>query len=153
MDVHALLELCDHDHGLLNYCTVAHGCGLLLYSFSCHADRRSVKWWICTVWTQGLTCSCCRHSLVFFLAYIFRNPSFTTMLHVYHFYHFWLHCLWSNTNSLLVWGFPFFIVFVHIAYGRLQILSTVGLSVFHCFCLCCMVNYRFLPSVGLTPII
>ena len=31
---------------------------------------------------------------------------------------------------LLVWGFLFFIIFVHIAYGPLQTLASVGLSVF-----------------------
>ena len=53
--------------------------------------------------------------------------------------------------SLIVWGFPFFIafvrvaygrvqrgfpfliVFVRFAYGRLQTLASVGLSVFYCF--------------------
>ena len=30
----------------------------------------------------------------------------------------------------LVWGFPLFIVFVRIAYGPLQTLASVGLSIF-----------------------
>ena len=33
----------------------------------------------------------------------------------------------------LVWGFPFFIVFDRAAYGRLQTLASVGLSVFLLF--------------------
>ena len=49
----------------------------------------------------------------------------------------------------LVWGFPFFIAFVRIAHGRLQILTSVGLSVFNRFCSRRMVDYRFLASVGL----
>ena len=51
----------------------------------------------------------------------------------------------------MVWGFPFIIVFVHVAYGQLQILYSVGLSVFNYFCSSDMVDYRFLPSVGLAP--
>ena len=49
----------------------------------------------------------------------------------------------------LVCGFSFFIAFVRVAHGRLQSLTSVGLSVFNHFCLRCMVNYRFLASVGL----
>ena len=38
----------------------------------------------------------------------------------------------------LVWGFPFFIAFVCVTYGRLQILTySVGLSVFYRFCSRC----------------
>ena len=49
----------------------------------------------------------------------------------------------------LVWGFPFFIAFVYVAYGRLQTLASVGLSVFNLFCLRRMVDHRVLASMGL----
>ena len=49
----------------------------------------------------------------------------------------------------LVWGFLFFIVFDCVAYGRLQTLASVGLSVFNRFCSRRMVDHRFLASVGL----
>ena len=39
--------------------------------------------------------------------------------------------------------------FVRVAHGRLQILTSVGLSVFNRFCWRRMVDYRFLASVGL----
>ena len=64
-------------------------------------------------------------------------------------YRFRSRCIWSITNShflsllfasrmvhyklSLVWGFPFFIVFVCIAYGLLQTVASVGLSVFIVF--------------------
>ena len=80
-----------------------------------------------------------------------------------------------NYKLLLVWGFLFiiashmvdpqtltsvgfsiFIIFVHVAYGRLQTLASVGLSVFYRFCSHRMVDYRFSLVWGLlrlTPII
>ena len=56
----------------------------------------------------------------------------------------------------LVWGFPFFIVFDRVAYGRSQALASVGLSVFYRFCSRRMVDHRFSlvwGSLRLAPII
>ena len=50
----------------------------------------------------------------------------------------------------LVWSFPFLIVFIRVAHGRLQSLTSVELSVFNRFYSRRMVDYRFLTSVGLT---
>ena len=54
-----------------------------------------------------------------------------------------------NNRLSLVLGFPFFIVFDHAAYDRLQTLTSVGLSVFYRFYSCRMIHYRLLASVGL----
>ena len=49
----------------------------------------------------------------------------------------------------LMWGFPFFIVFDLVAYGQLQTLASVGLSIFYRFYSRRMIHYRLLASVGL----
>ena len=54
-----------------------------------------------------------------------------------------------NYRLSLVWGLLFFIVFDHAAYGQLQTLTSVGLSIFYCFYSHHMIHYRLLASVGL----
>ena len=54
-----------------------------------------------------------------------------------------------NYKLLLMWGFPLFIVFDCVAYGQLQTLASVGLSVFYRFYSRHMIHYRLLTSVGL----
>ena len=50
----------------------------------------------------------------------------------------------------LMWGFPFFfVVFDCAAHGRLQTLTSVGLSVFYRFYSRRMIHYTLLASVGL----
>ena len=47
-----------------------------------------------------------------------------------------------NYRFSLVWGFLFFIAFVHVAYGRLQILTSVGLSFLSLLSALYIVDYR-----------
>ena len=55
---------------------------------------------------------------------------------------------------LLVWGFPFFIVFDRAAYGQLQTLTTsVGLSVFYRFDRAAYGQLQTLASVGFSVFI
>ena len=78
--------------------------------------------------SQPATASCITSpAFIATLLYCNCNCNCALLYHVV-IYRFRSRCVWSITNS-------FFIVFVRVAYGPLQTLTSVGLSIFYHFCL------------------